>query len=353
MLRKYSRAMLYIGFILLIALPFLSLVNSTYWFFRAFDFAKIQLISLQFLFFVGWLIFCSPKKNLDYLLVLLLISSFIWHFERILPYTSLVSKEAVPGEASEEDRLTIVIANVWQPNEKKAEFLEIIHEHSPDLILAMETDQQWEEALDTLALLYPYSVKYPLDNLYGMHLYSKRMLIDTKLNFLVEDDIPSIQAKFVLPSGKVVNLFCLHPAPPSPTENETSKERDAELMIVGKKISNMEGAVVVCGDLNDVAWSYTTNLFKKVSGLLDPRVGRGLYPTFHTSFFFFRVPVDHLFHSNNMHLNEVKRLPYFGSDHFAMYYELALDRKLQYEQADTLSNQEKEKVKEIIKKVED
>jgi endonuclease/exonuclease/phosphatase (EEP) superfamily protein YafD len=158
-----------------------------------------------------------------------------------------------------------------------------------------------------------------------MLLYSRLPLAETKVKFLIQDDVPSIHTLVNLPSGEQIELHCLHPLPPSPTEHERSTERDAELVLVGKAVRNARRPVVVAGDMNDVAWSRTTRLFQKISGLVDPRIGRGLFNTFHAKYPLLRWSLDHIFHSTELRLVAIKRLPYFGSDHFPMYVALSVE----------------------------
>ncbi|NND61563.1 MAG: endonuclease/exonuclease/phosphatase family protein, partial [Flavobacteriaceae bacterium] len=157
---------------------------------------------------------------------------------------------------------------------------------------------------------------------YGMHLYSKKEFLQPTVEFLVENDVPSIFTSVEMSPGNRIKLICLHPAPPSPTENDTSEERDAELMLVGKRIRKSELPTVVCGDMNDVVWSRISRLFKKITGMIDPRVGRGFFPTYHAKFWLLRFPLDHLFHTKDLFVGRMERTNYFGSDHFGMYYEI-------------------------------
>jgi endonuclease/exonuclease/phosphatase (EEP) superfamily protein YafD len=78
----------------------------------------------------------------------------------------------------------------------------------------------------------------------------------------------------------------------------------------------------VAGDLNDVAWSETSELFVRLSGLLDPRAGRGFYNSYNAHNPLFRYPLDHVFHSHHFELVRLERCPPIGSDHFPILIEL-------------------------------
>jgi hypothetical protein len=50
-----------------------------------------------------------------------------------------------------------------------------------------------------------------------------------------------------------------------------------------------------------------------------------LFNTFHATYPLLRWSLDHIFHSTELRLVKLKRLPYFGSDHFPMYIALSVE----------------------------
>ena len=104
---------------------------------------------------------------------------------------------------------------------------------------------------------------------------------------------------------------------------------------MGLPAAAQDQPAVVAGDLNDVAWSPTSELFLRVSGLLDPRIGRGFYNTFDANIPPLRFPLDHVFHSNCFKLVQLKRLAYVGSDHFPILIELCYEPQAPDEQPET------------------
>ena len=303
------------------------------WWVRDLDFPRLQLAMALTALLAGsilLLVFSEPRA---WILIGVTTACLLYQGWWILPHTRIYRHEvkwALAGDP--ENTIRLMNANVLTPSHAADALLKLVRENNPDVLVTLETDKWWEQELAVLERDYPHTIKCALDNLYGMHVYSRFPLRNAAIQFLVEPDIPSMHAELILPSGQSVRMHFLHPAPPSPTENETSGERDAELMIVGKSVSESDTPVIVAGDLNDVAWSETTRLFRKISGLLDPRVGRGMYNTFNARHWYARWPLDHIFHSRHFTVSSLQRLPDFGSDHFALLSVLVCEKERSAEQ---------------------
>ncbi len=252
------------------------------------------------------------------------------------------------GNASE--KRTLIFANVYQFNTDFGKFISLIKSRKPDVFLTMESNADWEQALRVLENDYPYQHKVTLENTYGMHLYSRLEIENSTTHFFVARDIPSIEAHIKTKDGYRFVFFGLHPPPPSPTEETTSKERDGDLLSAAKRIKELNKPVMAVGDFNNVAWSKSSDLFRKTSELIDPRRGYGFVPTFHAKYRLLRFPIDLMFHSKEILIEALKTLNNFGSDHLPVYCEFVIDKEngQQKEEMETATREEKEEAEKMI-----
>lgn len=332
------------------------LLPLDHWWVRMVDFPRIQILVLGIVAWVGMLFFLSQWQTWQFLLFGALSIALIFQLRMVLPYTRLWKKEvkhAKDKPEGEVHQLKLMVSNVLTPNENKQKLVDLVNEKQPDILITLESDKKWETALESVEPSYPYTVKIPLDNLYGMHLYSKLELIDPQVNYLMIDDIPSIHTQLRLQGGRVIWLYCLHPMPPSPTEADKSTTRDAELLMVGRHIKEKNQTAILAGDLNDVAWSQTTRRFQRISGLLDPRIGRHFINTFHADYPFLRWALDHIFHSACFTVVDIKRMPSIGSDHFPVMTTLQYEPEEAKEQEKNAPSAEPEDIEETENKIKE
>ncbi len=253
-----------------------------------------------------------------------LLACLLRQLSKLLPYLPVNRKQvkvAGLGRDSGND-LTLLIVNVLMTNRRADALKALVRREEPDVVLLTEPDAWWDEALQELQRDYPHQVRVPQENTYGMLLLSRLPMEERSVHNLIHDDVPSIRAKLRLRSGRIVDMFCVHPRPPSEAD---ARFRDAELLLAARRMKDSPHPGIVAGDLNDVAWSRTTRLFQKESRMLDPRVGRGFYNTYHAKYPFLRYPLDHIFHSEHFSLVDLRRLPSPGSDHFPILVTLNLD----------------------------
>ncbi|MGS0707187.1 endonuclease/exonuclease/phosphatase family protein [Acinetobacter sp. ANC 3781] len=346
--------------VIVVWLTFWSLIPRDEWWIRGADFPRLQILVLGLIAFVLLVVWDQPWDLWREIIFIALIAALAYQLKMVLPYTFIWKKQVKKVHKNQlipDKQISLIVCNVLTPNHKYHLLIEQIQKHQPDVILTLESDQIWQNALSVIEKDYPYRVPVPLDNLYGMHLYSRLELKDTEVKFILSDEIPSIHTTIILRSGQPVQLYCLHPKPPSPTEAKDSTLRDAELLLVGDQIKDLDESCIVMGDLNDVAWSRTTRLFQRISGLLDPRVGRHYINTFHADYPLLRWSLDHIFHSTDFSLVHMERLPHIGSDHFPVYVVLQTGRVFEQvqdelEQTDADEQEAQEAIQEGIQKAE-
>jgi endonuclease/exonuclease/phosphatase (EEP) superfamily protein YafD len=250
----------------------------------------------------------------------------------VIAFTPLWPKQSKTFDPAEDhgQPLRLVAANVKMSNRRYGHFIEQIAVADPDILVLMEVDDGWLEGLAGALERYPYSALRPQDNAYGMALFSKFPLEDVSIQCLLIDRVPSIIATVVM-DGQRFRLYSLHPEPPMPYTG--SEGRDGETGLVALMVRKETLPVIVTGDLNDVAWSGTTRRFRKISGLLDPRIGRRIFSTFDARIPLIRWPLDHLFHSAEFRIVAMHRLKPGGSDHFPVMFDLVLCHEEKVESA--------------------
>ncbi|TJZ59923.1 endonuclease/exonuclease/phosphatase family protein [Sphingobacterium olei] len=334
---------------LLILLSVLPFIQHQHWVFRVAEFIKLQLLFLQ----IG--AFCISFfliKDITTLWVLqsVQLTLIIYHVFILMRYTKFWRTQKFPHAKHSTNKVKVISCNIYQYNTEYDRFITLIKEEKPDIFLTIESNKDWEKALEVLEADYPGHEKIGLENTYGMHFYTKLKVNKIQTHYFVADDLPSIEAELETEDGCRFIFFGVHPPPPSPTEEDNSKERDGDLLAVAKKVKDYDIPVLVTGDFNNVAWAKSSILFKKTSRLLDARIGRGILSTFHAKYWFFRVPLDLLFHSPDIFIDQLFIYPSVGSDHFPIGCTFHID-KVNDEQAEdvkTLESGEMEEVNELI-----
>jgi endonuclease/exonuclease/phosphatase (EEP) superfamily protein YafD len=280
---------------------------------------------------------------------------------QIVRYTPLWGVEV---ETAHRRSLRLAVMNLDKNNQEGEAVTARIAELSPDLLLLIEYGPSWAEGLNEARATFAHHVEHVEDDGLGIALWSRLELDDPQVRAIVTEKRKSIHTDVRLGGGRRVRFVGLHPTPPSyiPPDREERYDswlRDAELIRVAEEIGAARAergggpTWVVAGDMNDVAWSHTTRLFKRLSGLVDPRVGRGMYNTFHARMPWLRFPVDHVFVSDELGVASMRRVRIAGSDHFGVLADLGWVKAEKEVEPDAQAEDRQEAARVIEAGVED
>ncbi len=308
--------------ILLAAGTLLSTTDLNQWWVRIWDFPRMQiLIALVATAAALWVVDRAWRPWLP----ILLTGLSLWQAYRIFPYTAFAGTEVAQlreAEGTAAGCFTMLSLNVLQTNRAYDRTAQLIRDVDPDILLLMETDRAWADAMAPVLNRYPGQLHRPLSNTYGMLFATRMPMRDTSVQDIAESDTPSMFA--TLRAGKRdFRVLALHPRPP--TVGQDTEERDAEIVLAAKYARRLAMPAITIGDFNDVAWSDTTSLFRELGGFLDPRIGRGTYATFPADMTWLGWPLDYLFVTEEFVLADMRVGPAVGSDHRPVIARVCLD----------------------------
>ena len=304
----------------LILLTGLSMIESNEWWIRIWDFPRVQILAGLALA-VGLALWLDRGAGRWIAMACAIAAG--WQLYRIYPYTPLAKTElAFADEPSTPDGrcFSVLSLNVLESNRDYWRTARLIDRVQPDLLLLMETDQQWADALAPQLGRYPHRLQRPIDNTYGMIFATRLPMRDGRVETIARKDTPSIHAE--LTAGAPFRVIALHPRPPVPGQDTNA--RDAEIAVAARRAAHSGLPVMAIGDFNDVAWSHTSQLFKRVGGYLDARIGRGTFATFPARTPLLGWPLDHMFVSPEFKVRGLEVLEDVGSDHLPIHSRLCL-----------------------------
>lgn len=330
----------------------LPLIRTGYWVTRMCDFPRVQIGTIALIGLALALVSLPLGADPAYAwpaagaCVVAAIAQAI----QIVRYTRLWPRQLGPGH-EDSTVVRLLTSNIDYENDSYDAVRTAIEEVRAEVLLLVELNEPWEQALRTLIDDYPHRAGCVRGDGLGLTLLSRHELRNIEVRHLVSDRRASIHGEIVVPGAGPVKFVAVHPTPPGLDEEgydgrRNSRPRDAELMMVAEEIrDHPRHHWIVFGDFNDVAWSHTTRLFRRLSGMQDPRIGFKLLNTFHARYRLLRYPLDHIFLSPRLGIRRLERVRLPGSDHFGVLAEIAVppdepENNLEHADADGADREE-------------
>lgn len=318
--RKIAALIVGVALVALTMVSLLPLIESNIWWIRFTDFPRLQLAVALSVLLAAYIGLRGWPAAAEWGLVFVVMGAIIYQVYNLYPYSRLVEQTVIAqAECEENQSVRIMVANVKRKNDAADAFVDQVADVDPDVLLIMETDAWWDARLDALHGRFPHRAQSipEGDSFYGMHLFSKLELIEPEFRLFFGADTPTAVASIALRGGDMINFIGLHPKPPLAWSQSTTM-RDAHLVQAALMARESHVPTIVAGDFNAVSWERITRRAMRIGGLLDPRIGRGIFATYDAKSFLISWPLDHILFQQQLRLQSFERLPDFGSDHLAV-----------------------------------
>lgn len=219
-------------------------------------------------------------------------------------------------------RLRVLAANVEYGNHDYGRLVRVIDQANPDVVALTELTPAWVRALSSALADHPYRRLAPEEGAYGVGLYSRVALRESRIERLPAGGSPSIIATVTI-GGRPLALVVTHVHTPFAGDRRTR-----QLQALEAALRSLRKPTAVCGDFNAAPWSHSIHELARTADL------RGIYGRFGLggtwpadSGRLFRVPLDNCLVTEGVAVADRHVGHDIGSDHLPLIVDLAMKRQ--------------------------
>lgn len=287
------------------------LLTSDAWWIRMWEFPRLHVLVAAIAIALLGVVTLRGPVRLAALATMVAVA--VWQGQWVWPYAPWAAADVALRPAGDDAPALAIALNVRMDNADHVRIRDYLVARDPDLLLLMETDAAWAAALASVLDRYHTRVERIADDHYGMILVTRLPTRTARIGTLPGDETPIALAELDGPGGRF--LFAgLHPRPPVP--GTATRDRDDQMAAAAGLARAHPIPALAMGDFNDVGWSRAAQRFRDVGGYLDPRIGRGLMPSFDAESWLLRFPIDQGLVTDGIVLHDFALGPHVGSDHF-------------------------------------
>lgn len=253
----------------------------------------------------------------SYWLALLSVIVLIFNLTFIVPWY-FGNQEAA---SKEREDIKLFVSNVLGSNRDYRSIISLIEKENPDIIVVMEINGGWVNALSVIKKKYMHSKLVPREDSFGIGVYSKLPILMESVEYFGLSGAPSIVLSLGSAQGNVT-LLATHPM--SPVGADRLKSRNKQLLDIAQEAQKIEGPLIVAGDLNTTMWSSHYRQLEKNGNLRNARRGFGINATWPSPLGILGIPIDHVLVSDDILVVDLKVGESIGSDHLPLIVELSI-----------------------------
>jgi len=220
-------------------------------------------------------------------------------------------------------KLKLMSYNVLASNFNSKNVVDQIRESDPDVLTVLEYARNWHFALDVLKEKYPYQIRVPRWHGFGVAVFSKYPLSNTKVIQLTKKatDNPFVMTEIEL-DGQPIRIAAIHVV--SPVTSNRMDVRNAQFLEAADLLSADDIPTVVMGDYNCAPWSPYLKDFAKTTGYRETRQSFGPQTTWPAERWWMRIPIDHAYVSDEIHVHKRYSGEAASSDHLPIFLEISI-----------------------------